>query len=51
MGPGTCSCCVSHWRHLEVTERHTMKDFAHQMRWLVDTAYPETKKIRVVLET
>ena len=23
------------WRHLEVTERHTMKDFAHQMRWLV----------------
>ena len=27
-----------------------MKDFAHQMRWLVDTAYPEAAKIRVVLE-
>ena len=38
------------WRHLEVTERRTMKDFAHQMRWLVDTAYPEVEKIRVVLD-
>ena len=38
------------WRHLEVTERRTMKDFAHQMRWLVDTAYPEVAKIRVVLD-
>ena len=39
------------WRHLAVTERRTMKDFAHQMRWLVDTAYPEVEKIRVVLDT
>jgi transposase len=38
------------WRHLEVTEHRTMKDFAHQMRWLVDTAYPESEKIRVVLD-
>ena len=38
------------WRHLEVTERRTMKDFAHQMRWLVDTAYPEAERIRVVLD-
>ncbi len=38
------------WRHVEVTERRTMKDFAHQMRWLVDTAFPEAAKIRVVLE-
>jgi transposase len=38
------------WRHLAVTERRTMKDFAHQMRWLVDTAYPEVEKIRVVLD-
>jgi len=38
------------WRHVEVTERRTMKDFAHQMRWLVDTAYPEAEKIRVVLD-
>ena len=38
------------WRHLEVTERPTMKDFAYQMRWLVDTAYPDVEKIRVVLD-
>jgi len=38
------------WRHVEVTERRTMQDFAHQMRWLVDTAYPEVEKIRVVLD-
>ncbi|MDA1220355.1 MAG: IS630 family transposase, partial [Chloroflexi bacterium] len=38
------------WRHVEVTERRTMVDFAHQMRWLVDTAYPAVEKIRVVLD-
>ena len=29
------------WRHVEVTQRRTKEDFAHQMRWLVDEAYPE----------
>ncbi len=38
------------WRHVAVTERRTMEDFAHQMRWLVDEAYPEAEKIRVVLD-
>ncbi len=38
------------WRHVAVTERRTMEDFAHQMRWLVDAAYPEAEKIRVVLD-
>ena len=38
------------WRHVAVTERRTMVDFAHQMRWLVDTAYPAVEKIRVVLD-
>ena len=28
------------WRHVEVTERRTAVDFAEQMRWLVDEAYP-----------
>ena len=28
------------WRHVAVTQRRTMEDFAHQMRWLVDEAYP-----------
>ena len=38
------------WRHVEVTGRHTMEDFAHQMRWLADAAYPDAEKVRVVLD-
>ena len=33
-----------------MTKRRTMTDFAHQMRWLADAAYPEAEKIRVVLD-
>lgn len=38
------------WRHVNVTEQRTMVDFAHQMRWLVDEAYPEAEVLRVVLD-
>ena len=38
------------WRHVAVTERRTMQDFAHQMRWLVDEAYPEAQVVRPVLD-
>jgi hypothetical protein len=38
------------WRHVDVTERRTAVDFAHQMRWLVDEAYPDAKVVRVVLD-
>ena len=38
------------WRHVAVTGRRTMEDFAHQMRWLADAAYPEAEKVRVVLD-
>jgi hypothetical protein len=38
------------WRHMNVTERRTMQDFAHQMRWLVDEGYPEATVIRVVMD-
>jgi hypothetical protein len=38
------------WRHLAVTERRTMQDFAQQMKWLVDERYPEAEVIRVVLD-
>ena len=34
------------WRQVAVTQRRTMADFAHQMRWLVDEAYPETSVVR-----
>ena len=38
------------WRHLEVTERRTAVDFAHQMKWLVDRVYPHAEVICVVLD-
>ena len=31
------------WRHVKVTERRTKLDFAHQMLWLVDVAYPDAE--------
>ena len=34
------------WRHVEVTGRRTAVDFAQQMKWLVDEAYPEATVIR-----
>ena len=33
-----------------MTQRRTMRDFAQQMRWLVDEAYPEVEVVRVVLD-
>ncbi len=38
------------WRHVAITQRRTMQDFAHQMRWLIDQAYPEVPMVRVVLD-
>ena len=38
------------WRHVAVTQRRTMEDFSHQMRWLADAAYPGAEKVRVVLD-
>ncbi len=52
---GTCNLFMfceplTGWRHVEVTQRRTMVDFSHQMRWLVDEAYPQADKVRVVLD-
>jgi len=38
------------WRHVEVTERRTNADFAHQMKALVDVHFPQAERIRVVLD-
>ena len=38
------------WRHVAVTQRRTTEDFAQQMRWLVDQAYPEVPVVRLVLD-
>jgi hypothetical protein len=36
------------YRHVEVTERRTAVDYAHQLQWLADVRYPQAKKIRLV---
>ena len=33
-----------------MTERRTAVAFAHQMRWLVDEAYPDAEVVRLVLD-
>jgi len=38
------------WRHVAITQQRTREDFAHQMRWLVDDAYPAVPVVRVVLD-
>ncbi len=38
------------YRHIEVTARRTMQDFAHCMKWLVDEAYSDALCIRLVVD-
>ncbi len=38
------------WRHVEITQWRTMQEFTHQMRWLVDEAYPDVPVIRLILD-
>lgn len=38
------------WRHIEVTDRRTMVDFAHCMRDLVDIHFPRAETIVVVMD-
>ncbi len=39
---------LNSWRHVEVTDRRTAIDYAHQMKYLVDERYPDAIKITVV---
>jgi hypothetical protein len=36
------------WRHVEMTERRTKRDYAEQIRWLVDHVYPKAEYVRIV---
>ena len=52
---GTCSFFMLFapllaWRHVEVTERRTARDFARVIKMLVDSYYPEAEKIVLVLD-
>ena len=38
------------WRHIKVTDRRTMIDFAHCMRDLVEVHFPEAEKIVLVMD-
>jgi transposase len=38
------------WRHIKVTDRRTMIDFAHCMRDLVDVHFPTAETIVVVMD-
>ncbi|RYZ39483.1 MAG: hypothetical protein EOO71_20030 [Myxococcaceae bacterium] len=37
-------------RHVDVTPSRTSRDFAHQMRALIDEHYPDAMQVRVVLD-
>ena len=41
---------LADWRHIAITQRRTMADFALQMRWLTDVANPDATVIPVVLD-
>ena len=50
---GTCNLFMSFaplsaWRHVEVTDRRTMIEYAHFMRDLVDVFFPDAEIIRIV---
>lgn len=38
------------WRHVEVTQRRTKKDWALQIRELLEVHYPHATKVRLVLD-
>lgn len=38
------------WRHVEVTQRRTLVDFARQLRFLAEDVYPEAQRIKLVLD-
>jgi len=52
---GTCNLFnffqpLAQWRRVVVTARRTRKDFAYQMKDLVDLDFPHAERIRVVLD-
>jgi DDE superfamily endonuclease len=38
------------WRHVEVTERRTRRDFAEVLRWLAEDIHPEAERIVLVMD-
>jgi hypothetical protein len=38
------------WRHVEVTDRHTCRDWAHLMRDIVDSHFPNAERVVMVMD-
>jgi DDE superfamily endonuclease len=36
------------WRHVEMMDRRTKRDYAHCIQWLVDEVYPQAHYVRIV---
>jgi len=52
---GTCSIFIftevlSTWRYALAFPQRTKKDWAHNIRWLLDEQYPEAKKVVLVMD-
>jgi hypothetical protein len=52
---GTCSIFIfteplAGWRHVNVRERRTRIDWAHEVKELLDQSYPTASKIRLVMD-
>jgi hypothetical protein len=41
---------LSGWRHVEVTQRRTAKDFAEVVRWLVEEVHDDAEKVVLVVD-
>jgi hypothetical protein len=38
------------WRHADALSRRTKQDWAYQIKWLLDTRYPEAEKVVLVMD-
>ena len=52
---GTCSIFIfteplAGWRHTQALERRTKKDWAHQVKWVIDNQYPDAEKVVLVMD-
>jgi len=52
---GTCSIFIfteplAGWRHVQALERRTKKDWAHQVKWVLDNQYPKAEKVVLTMD-
>ena len=52
---GTCSIFIfteplANWRHVNASEHRTKKDWAHQVKWVLDIQYPNAEKVAFVMD-